>query len=180
MKGRQYPVQLFHTVASQPDYLDAALRTFFQIHIDHHVGDVLIFLSGIMSCSSIYRNVTLNLSTRSRRHRKSRKVYQVVRKPTTKKLHASKCRRYLFVIFLQLPKVTTCPMFSALPLGQQFKIFTPAPVNHRKCILATNIAETSITIPGIRFVIDTGKCKEKRFVARETGSGASLELSIIA
>jgi ATP-dependent RNA helicase DHX33 len=71
-------------------------------------------------------------------------------------------------------------MFSALPLGQQSKIFTPAPVNHRKCILATNIAETSITIPGIRFVIDTGKCKEKRFVARETGSGASLELSIIA
>jgi ATP-dependent RNA helicase DHX33 len=46
VKGRQYPVKIFHTALSQTDYIDAALRTFFQIHTDEPVGDVLIFLPG--------------------------------------------------------------------------------------------------------------------------------------
>ncbi|KAL1936911.1 hypothetical protein VTO73DRAFT_4239 [Trametes versicolor] len=75
----------------------------------------------------------------------------------------------------QLPKdaagVLICPMYAALPPSQQAKIFSPAPPGMRKCILATNIAETSITIPGIKYVIDTGKCKEKRYVARQAGTG---------
>lgn len=62
-------------------------------------------------------------------------------------------------------------MYAALPPSQQAKIFSPAPPGMRKCILATNIAETSITIPGIKYVIDTGKCKEKRYVARQAGTG---------
>lgn len=62
-------------------------------------------------------------------------------------------------------------MYAALPSNQQSAIFSPAPPGSRKCILATNIAETSITIPGIKYVIDTGKCKEKRYVNRDTGSG---------
>ena len=64
-------------------------------------------------------------------------------------------------------------MYAALPANQQAAIFSPAPQGMRKCILATNIAETSITIPGIKYVIDTGKCKEKRYISRDTGSGSS-------
>ena len=69
-------------------------------------------------------------------------------------------------------------MYAALPSNQQSAIFSPAPHGMRKCILATNIAETSITIPGIKYVIDTGKCKEKRYISRDTGSGKVVQWSV--
>ncbi|KAG9534580.1 ATP-dependent RNA helicase, partial [Aureobasidium melanogenum] len=55
------------------------------------------------------------------------------------------------------------PLYAALSQAQQQAIFSPAPPNTRKVILATNIAETSITVPGVRFVIDSGKAKIKQF-----------------
>jgi ATP-dependent RNA helicase DHR2 len=54
-------------------------------------------------------------------------------------------------------------LFAALPQAAQQLIFQPAPRNTRKVILSTNIAETSVTVPGVRFVIDTGKAKIKKF-----------------
>jgi ATP-dependent RNA helicase DHX8/PRP22 len=48
-------------------------------------------------------------------------------------------------------KLLVCPIFAALPPDQQLKVFEPAPPNTRKVILATNIAETSITINGIKY-----------------------------
>ena len=68
-----------------------------------------------------------------------------------------------------------CPIYAALPPAQQAKVFAATPAGMRKCILATNIAETSITIPGVKYVVDTGKCKEKRYVAKHTGTGASTQ-----
>ncbi|XP_052850765.1 ATP-dependent RNA helicase DHX33 isoform X2 [Drosophila gunungcola] len=54
-------------------------------------------------------------------------------------------------------------LYAQLSQGKQLECFLPTPVNVRKVILATNIAETSITIPGIRCVIDCGFVKEKSF-----------------
>ncbi|CAO3645325.1 unnamed protein product [Cunninghamella blakesleeana] len=60
-------------------------------------------------------------------------------------------------------QLLACPLFAALPPSQQQKVFDPAPPNTRKVILATNIAETSITIPGIKYVIDCGLAKLRGF-----------------
>ena len=53
------------------------------------------------------------------------------------------------------------PIYSQLPADLQAKIFEKAPVGYRKCVIATNIAETSLTLDGITYVIDTGYCKLK-------------------
>lgn len=58
-----------------------------------------------------------------------------------------------------IPNLIILPVYSALPSEIQSKIFEPTPPGSRKCIFATNIAETSITIDGIYFVIDPGFVK---------------------
>uniref|UniRef100_A0A8C5H3B2 RNA helicase n=1 Tax=Gouania willdenowi TaxID=441366 RepID=A0A8C5H3B2_GOUWI len=55
------------------------------------------------------------------------------------------------------------PLHSTLSIAQQDKVFDISPVGVRKCIISTNIAETSVTIDGVRFVVDSGKVKEMSF-----------------
>lgn len=55
------------------------------------------------------------------------------------------------------------PLYSMLPTEAQLRVFQPPPEGTRLCIVATNVAETSVTIPGIRYVVDCGKCKERKY-----------------
>ncbi len=57
-------------------------------------------------------------------------------------------------------------MYASLPTAAQSLSFEPPPPRTRKVILATNIAETSITLPGIRYVIDTGLVKVRGYQSR--------------
>lgn len=65
-----------------------------------------------------------------------------------------------------LPKLLVLPLFAALPQAVQQRVFQPAPPKTRKIILSTNIAETSVTVSGVRFVVDCGKAKIKHFRTR--------------
>ena len=62
-----------------------------------------------------------------------------------------------------MPAMLLLPMYAHLPSEQQARIFQPAGEGVRKCIVSTNIAETSLTVDGIRYVIDSGFCKVKVF-----------------
>ncbi|MFT4148086.1 MAG: ATP-dependent RNA helicase HrpA [Micrococcaceae bacterium] len=56
------------------------------------------------------------------------------------------------------------PLFARLSLAEQHKIFTPG--KHPRIVLATNVAETSLTVPGIKYVIDTGTARISRYSNR--------------
>ncbi|KAG8146371.1 hypothetical protein E2320_012725 [Naja naja] len=60
------------------------------------------------------------------------------------------------------------PLYSLLAPEKQAKVFRPSPPGTRLCVVATNVAETSLTIPGVRYVVDCGKVK-KRFYDKVTG-----------
>ena len=57
----------------------------------------------------------------------------------------------------KVPELIILPVYSALPSEMQTRIFDPAPPGSRKVVIATNIAETSLTIDGIHYVCDCGK-----------------------
>lgn len=129
VQGRQFPVEVFYTVHPESDYVDAALVTIFQIHLEEKPGDILVFLTGQDEIESVERLVQERLQ------------------------HLPEDKR----------KLLPLAIFSALPSEQQMRVFAPAPIGFRKVVLATNIAETSITIPGIRYVVDPGFVKARTY-----------------
>ncbi|KAI8874364.1 P-loop containing nucleoside triphosphate hydrolase protein [Ramicandelaber brevisporus] len=134
--GRQFPVKIYNTFKEQADYVDAALVTTFQIHLEQPMGDILVFLSGQDEIENLEKLI-----------KDQNAQIEAVMNPSG----------HLLV----------CPIFAALPPAQQAKVFQPAPDRFtRKVILATNIAETSITIPGVRYVVDTGVHKMRDYKAR--------------
>ncbi|VDN03069.1 unnamed protein product [Thelazia callipaeda] len=76
------------------------------------------------------------------------------------------CKKVLEASRLLSGGIVALPLYAGLPPSLQMRVFEPTEsVNTRKIIFATNIAETSITIPGIRIIIDSGKIKVKTFVS---------------
>ena len=60
-------------------------------------------------------------------------------------------------------RIHVLPLYSKLPTKEQLRVFESPPKNTRFIVLATNVAETSLTIPGIRYVFDCGRVKEKKY-----------------
>ena len=66
----------------------------------------------------------------------------------------------------RVPELIVCEIYANLPTDLQQKIFEPTPPKARKVVLATNIAETSITVDGVQYVIDPGFVKQNVYNAR--------------
>jgi len=68
------------------------------------------------------------------------------------------------IVALKLPSTEVLPLYARLSAAEQHRVF--APHAGRRVVLATNVAETSLTVPGIRYVIDTGLARISRYSAR--------------
>ena len=139
--GRTYPVEIFYTPEPQRDYLDCAIRTVIQLHILEPEGDILVFLTG------------------------QAEIEQAC--------YAIECENAKFHDKDDIGVLMALPLYSSLPPSQQRKVFNKAPGPNRpggppgrKVIFSTNIAETSLTIDGIVYVIDPGFSKQKVYNPR--------------
>ena len=64
----------------------------------------------------------------------------------------------------ELPELIILPFYSALPSEVQSRVFEPTTPGARKIVVATNVAETSLTIPGIYYVVDPGYSKQSAYI----------------
>ncbi|KAI1826831.1 P-loop containing nucleoside triphosphate hydrolase protein [Xylaria intraflava] len=139
--GRTHPVEIFYTPEPEKDYVEGAIRTVLQIHAGEDEGDILLFLTGEEEIEDTCRKISLEVD--------------------------------------ELMRETDCgplavhPLYGTLPPQQQQKIFDAPPGPRkkggrpgRKCIVSTNIAETSLTIDGIVYVVDPGFSKQKIYNPR--------------
>mmetsp|Transcript_21731 Transcript_21731/g.42711 ORF Transcript_21731/g.42711 Transcript_21731/m.42711 type:complete len:1144 (+) Transcript_21731:994-4425(+) len=74
--------------------------------------------------------------------------------------------------------VHVLPLYSRLPTAQQMEVFKEVPEGHRLIVVSTNVAETSVTIPGIRYVVDCGR--EKRKVHDQYSGTSKFEIGWIS
>jgi len=137
--GRLHPVEIFYTPEPERDYLEAAIRTVVQIHLCEPEGDILVFLTGEQEIEDACK----------------------------------KTKAEVDALGDQVADVMVLPLYSSLPMDRQRQIFDPAPPPRqpggppgRKIVFSTNIAETSLTIDGIVYVVDPGFAKQKVYNPR--------------
>jgi pre-mRNA-splicing factor ATP-dependent RNA helicase DHX38/PRP16 len=129
-------VNILYSRTPCEDYVEAAVKQAMTIHISSPPGDILIFMTGQEEIEA----ACFTLAER---------MEQLI--SSTKK---------------GVPKLLILPLYSQLPSKLQAMIFQKAEAGARKCIIATNVAETSLTVDGIFYVIDTGYGKMKVYNSR--------------
>lgn len=158
---------LLHSITLQ-DYLESALNTALQIHEEADDGDILVFLPGqeeIENVASLLRKHLIEDDMLARLSKGGSDTVQSLFGMGTDVVSAPSI----------VNGVLICVLYAALPPETQMLAFQPRPAGcKRKIILATNIAETSVTLEGVHYVVDTGKHKMRDFSA-----GTGMESLIV-
>lgn len=169
--GRTFPVEVFYTPDRVDSYLDAAVATVLQVHSDagEAPGDVLVFLPGqedIEDAATVLRGHAASLG-------KERAAAQAAASAAAASSVAAAAGGSVEAAAPPPPllELRVCTLYASLSHEAQLAAFEPPPAGTRKVILATNIAETSVTINGVRHVVDAGKVKVRGVVAGGPSGG---------
>ncbi|EPS93502.1 hypothetical protein FOMPIDRAFT_144381 [Fomitopsis schrenkii] len=141
--GQTHPVEVFYTREPEPDYVEAAIRTVLMIHRTEDPGDILLFLTGEEEIEDVCKQIKLKADDLLNQDPDS------------------------------VGPLVCIPLYPSLPPQQQQRIFDAAPAARtqdgppgRKVVVSTNIAETSLTIDGIVYVVDPGFSEQKVYNPR--------------
>ncbi|XP_068124870.1 probable ATP-dependent RNA helicase DHX40 isoform X2 [Hyperolius riggenbachi] len=114
-------------------YVTETVKVTLQTHLNELAGDILVFLTGQSEIEKACDLLFQKAELIDYRH----DVYDS-----------------------SVEGLLILPLYGSMPTDQQKRIFLPPPPGVRKCVIATNIAATSVTIEGIRFVVDSGFVKQ--------------------
>ncbi|KAG0309227.1 DEAH-box ATP-dependent RNA helicase prp22 [Dissophora globulifera] len=155
--GRTYPVEILHSRdvsklgVLKSGYLAKSVSTVMHILTNEvhpgQVGDILVFLTGQNEIERACQDLKKAVQEQERAFRRS--------SPSAAAGNAHEP--------VLLDQLKILPLYASLELQDQTAIFRSTPQGCRKVIFATNIAQTSVTIPNIGFVVDSGFVKQKMY-----------------
>lgn len=186
-EGRQYPVTTHFSRKTPHDYLDEAFRKISKGHRKLPPGGFLVFLTGQNEIMHLSRRLkeAFRIGTRA-----SGPVVIISGQDLPMEaediefgdvmddtnysdnesvdIEVDDADFEVGITGSGPSKMHILPLYSLLSTREQLRVFEPPPDGSRLVILATNVAETSLTIPGISYVFDCGRSKERKF-DRQTG-----------
>ena len=205
-EGRQYPVTVHFSRRTRRDYLEEAFRKVTKAHKKLPHGGILVFLTGRNEIKALLSRLQRALSSKTQVWASARVQTAASEAPLeTEDLEFGFDQQQNEEDGSDLEIVTrddedggeddqefdieeaapnsTCgvhllPLYSQLPTKEQLRVFDAPPLGTRLVILATNVAETSLTIPGIRYVFDCGRSKERLY--DQTTGVQSFEINWIS
>ncbi|PZO09252.1 MAG: ATP-dependent helicase HrpB [Lysobacteraceae bacterium] len=134
--GRSFPVTTAHFPARRDEPLTAQLRRCVDEALSRHPGDLLVFLPGqreIADALKALAHLSDDADTGATRRAAADDAVQLL------------------------------PLHGELSVDAQSAALSPDPQGRRRIVLATNVAESSVTLPGVRVVIDMGQAREPRY-----------------
>ncbi|OHS98297.1 helicase [Tritrichomonas foetus] len=134
--GRLFDVSIHYLDEPIGSYIDAAVTRVCDIHQYDKPGGILLFLTG-------------------------EEEIEVACNRIRDKISAARAQSDLTIT--EIPDAIVFPLYASLPAAQQAEVFKPVPDGVRKIIVSTNIAETSVTITGIVYVVDPGFVKQNQY-----------------
>ena len=182
ISSRQYPVHIYHSKKTENDYIEEAFKYCCKIHSRLPEGNVIVFLtgkreildlckklkdefSGINDIEKDNNNINDNIIKEEKEKeennknekndneekKEEEKIVEEIDKNEKNIIQEDK-KNYSPVIVL--------PLYSSMEPEEQMKIYQEHK-GKRMIVVSTNVAETSLTIPGVRYVIDSGRVKKR-------------------
>ena len=185
ISSRQYPVHIYHSKKTENDYINEAFKYCCKIHSRLPEGNVIVFLTGKREILDLCKKLKdefsgINNIIENESEIKNKDNYNIIEEKknendnkndeikTEEKKEEEKIVEEIDKNennIIQEDKknyspVVVLPLYSSMEPDEQMKIYQEHK-GKRMIVVSTNVAETSLTIPGVRYVIDSGRVKKR-------------------
>lgn len=185
IESRMFPVKTIFDKETNQEYVEACLEKTLKIHTKLPPGAILVFLTGEEEIKYFCSQLKTRLL--DMQFERERNFYEIEEEelapeaydlqeeengadamktePTKVSGSKAKDKSKETKKGVDIADYLICPLYTKLPLPEQQKIFHHGNSKKRLIVVSTNVAETSLTIPGVKYVVDSGKEKKKVYSA---------------